>query len=59
MLKSVFKRLGRSILSGKGIISVSLPVDAFGDDSNLSRLCNSYGYAPVFLEEAAKLADPI
>jgi hypothetical protein len=49
VLKTVFKRLGRNIFSGKSMLSISLPVDVFGDDSNLSRLCNSYGYAPVFL----------
>lgn len=59
MLKAVFKRLGRNILSGKGILSISLPVDCFGNDSNLSRICNSYGYAPLFLEEAAAATDPV
>lgn len=49
VLKTVFKRLGRNIFSGKNMLSISLPVDVFGDDSNLSRLCNSYGYGPVFL----------
>lgn len=59
VLKSVFKRLGRNIFKGKNILSISLPVDAFGDDSNLSRLCNSYGYGPVFLQEASKITDPL
>lgn len=31
VLKSVFKRLGKNILSGKSILSISLPVDVFGD----------------------------
>lgn len=46
-------------MTGKSILSISLPVEVFGDDSNLSRLCNSYGFAPIYLEIAAKTTDPI
>lgn len=49
VMKSVFKKIGKNIFGGKSILSISLPVQVFGDDSNLSRLCHSYGYAPLFL----------
>lgn len=51
--------MGRNFMSGKSMLSISLPVEVFGDDSNLSRLCNSYGFAPLFLEQAAKASDPV
>jgi hypothetical protein len=59
VLKGVFKIIGRNLATGKSILNVSIPVQVFGDDSNLSRLCHSYGYAPLFLEQASKAQDPI
>lgn len=38
---------------------VSMPVDIFESRSNTERICNALGFAPVYLERAAKLNDPV
>lgn len=59
VLKELLKSMGKNIMSGKGILNLSLPVTIFGTHSFLSNLCNSYAYAPRFLEKAAREKNPI
>ena len=49
VLTFIIKRIGRNILSGKGILNISLPVDIFCRESNIERLAASFGFAPAFL----------
>jgi hypothetical protein len=58
VLTFIIKRIGKNILSGKGILNISLPVDIFCKESNIERLAASFGFAPFFLEKAATLTDP-
>jgi hypothetical protein len=49
----IIKRIGKNIITGKGILNVSLPVDIFCLESNIERLAMSFGYFPYYLERAA------
>ena len=40
-------------------MSISLPVYIFEKRSNLERHANQLTFAPIFLEKAAKLTDPV
>jgi hypothetical protein len=55
VLTFIIKRIGRNILSGKGILNVSLPVDIFCIESNIERLAMSFGFFPDRMEKAAKM----
>lgn len=59
VLKLVLKRMGKNLLAGKSIMNMSLPIEIFGTDTNLERIARGYIFAPIFLERAAKLADPV
>lgn len=49
VLKSVLKKIGANIFTGKSILNVSLPIQIFAADTNLERLCKGIAYAPLFL----------
>lgn len=47
------------MISGKSVLSISMPVDIFDVRSNLERMADSFVFAPVYFEEAAKIPDPV
>ncbi len=55
----MIKKIGSNLITGKSVLSISLPVEIFETRSNLERTAYSFTYAPKFLEEAAKINDPI
>lgn len=55
VLTFIIKRIGKNILTGKGILNVSLPVDIFCRESNIERFASTFGYFPMLLEKASKL----
>eukprot|EP01017_Pseudomicrothorax_dubius_P032760 TRINITY_DN4321_c0_g3_i2.p1 TRINITY_DN4321_c0_g3~~TRINITY_DN4321_c0_g3_i2.p1 ORF type:complete len:500 (+),score=100.05 TRINITY_DN4321_c0_g3_i2:54-1553(+) len=61
--RSVFtylvKKIGASLLSGKSIMNISLPIDIFEARSELVRNATCHGMAMPFLERAAQLTDPL
>ena len=46
-------------MSGKAAINVSLPVTIFNIDSNVERSLKSWSLGPHFIEESAKIPNPI
>lgn len=58
-MKFILNKLGKNILSGKGIAGVSLPVDIFAPLSYLEETARSFGLAPKLLEKACKSKDPL
>ena len=58
-LKYLLKKMGKNILSGKSILSISLPVNIFSRSSNLEHLAVGFSYAPLFLEQAVKQQTPL
>jgi hypothetical protein len=59
VIKYMLKKIGSNLVSGKSVLSISLPVDIFETRSNLERTAYSFTYAPKILEEAAKINDPV
>jgi len=49
----MLKKIGTNLISGKSVLSISLPVEIFETRSNLERVAYSFTYAPKYLEEAA------
>ena len=52
VIKHILKQLGSNLLSGKSVMSMSLPVEIFDDRSILERTAESYCFAPLFLGRA-------
>lgn len=50
VFKYLLKKMGTNILTGKSIMSISLPVYIFEKRSNLERHAYSLTFAPLFLE---------
>ncbi|CAD8071612.1 unnamed protein product [Paramecium primaurelia] len=57
VLLDIIKRMGSNLLSGKSLMSVSLPIQVFEARSFLERMARGQGHAPVFLEKAAQTTD--
>lgn len=50
----MLKSMGKNLLEGKSIMNVSLPIIIFSRDTLLMRAVAALGYAPHFLNKAAK-----
>jgi hypothetical protein len=59
ILKFMVKKIGSSLMSGKSIINISLPVIIFEKRSNLERHAYQLTYAPLYFEQAARMTDPV
>ncbi|CAD8206402.1 unnamed protein product [Paramecium octaurelia] len=57
VIKFLITRIGASLLMGKSITGISMPVSIFEARSNTERVCSSLGFAPIYLEEAALSQD--
>lgn len=51
----ILSKMGKNLLSGKGILNISLPVDVFSMESNLEAIAKSFAFSPILLEKAATL----
>ncbi|CAD8120528.1 unnamed protein product [Paramecium sonneborni] len=57
VIKFLITRIGASLLMGKSITGISMPVTIFEARSNTERVCSSMGFAPIYLEDAAQSSD--
>lgn len=53
------KQVGSSLLEGRDLVSVSLPVKLFEPRSFLQRLADGWLYCPTYLNKAAEIQDPL
>lgn len=53
----IIKQLGSNIMSGKSIMSMSLPVEIFDSRSMLERIAMGFSFAPKFLVPASETED--
>ncbi|CAD8185390.1 unnamed protein product [Paramecium octaurelia] len=53
VVKFLLARIGTSLLMGRSLTSISMPVTIFESRSNTERACSSLAFAPVFLDDAA------
>lgn len=59
IITDVLKQAGMSILEGKGMVGVSLPVRIFEPRSTIERVTDVWGYAPYFLNKVAEKGNPV
>jgi hypothetical protein len=59
VLRFIVSQLCTNLIRGKSIMNMSLPVDIFDDRSLLERNACCFGYAPIFLKQAATLTDEV
>lgn len=55
----ILTKFAKNLLSGKSILNISLPVNIFSDLSILELTVRGFGFAPVFLEKAASISNPL
>jgi hypothetical protein len=53
LILELMKTVGKILIEGKNIISLSLPVRIFEPRSTLERICDSWAFAPTYLRRAA------
>ena len=53
VLGYIVKKMGSNLIKGKGILSISLPVDVFSLESNLERVARTFTVAPLALEKVS------
>lgn len=56
---TIVKEVGNSILDGRDLSTLTLPIDLFEPCSFLEKMCVSWSYAPTFLTAAAHATDPV
>lgn len=59
VLKHFLSKIGSNILSGSGIMNVSLPINIFDERSLLDVFAHQARLAPYFLEKAGEMESPI
>ena len=59
VIKHFISKIGSNILSGSGIMNVSLPVNIFDQRSLLEVFAHQCRLSPIYLEKAGEAKDPI
>ena len=49
-MKSIVKKIGTNLFSGKSILNISLPIQIFAAETHIQRLCRALAFAPHFFE---------
>ncbi|KAJ6255110.1 oxysterol-binding protein [Anaeramoeba flamelloides] len=55
----LIKTIGKEILEGKELTSISMPIGLFEPRSFLERLSDGFAYAPIYLERAYESTTPV
>ena len=56
---TILKEVGNSILDGRDLSTLTLPIDLFEPCSFLEKMCVSWSFAPTYLTAAARTTDPL
>ena len=59
ILQYILKRIGTNLLSGTGIMNISLPIRIFDERSLLEVFACQLALSPDFLEKAGSIDDPL
>lgn len=54
----MLKKIGSNLLTGKSVLSITLPVYIFETRSNLERFAYAFTNAPIYLERGALMKTP-
>lgn len=53
IVTELLKSAGKTLMEGKNIVGVSLPVRIFEPRSFIERICDSWSFGPIYLNRAA------
>jgi len=59
VVMEVAKQLAKSVMEGRGVVGLSLPVRIFEPRSTLERIVDWWSFAPTYLTTAARTEDPV
>lgn len=59
VMKDVLSKAAANVFSGQSIVGISMPVRIFEPRSLLERICDWYGFAPLFLKQAGLIEDKL
>eukprot|EP01017_Pseudomicrothorax_dubius_P034450 TRINITY_DN4722_c0_g1_i1.p1 TRINITY_DN4722_c0_g1~~TRINITY_DN4722_c0_g1_i1.p1 ORF type:complete len:695 (+),score=157.69 TRINITY_DN4722_c0_g1_i1:65-2149(+) len=59
LILELMKTVGKTLIEGKNVVSISLPVRIFEPRSTLERLCDGWAFAPIYLTRAAQSDSPL
>ena len=55
----LLKRAGKTLMEGRGIVGISLPVKIFEKRSTIERICDLWCTGPIYLKRAALETNPL
>lgn len=59
LILELMKTVGKTLIEGKNVVSISLPVRIFEPRSTLERVCDFWAFGPIYLNRAAHCIDPL
>lgn len=59
VVRDVLSQAASNVFSGQSVIGISLPVRIFAPRSLLEKICDWYGFGPIFLKRAGSLPDTL
>lgn len=51
----LLRTVGKTLMEGKNVVGVSLPVRIFEPRSSVERICDAWAFAPIYLKMASKI----
>lgn len=55
----MIKQAASNVFTGQSVIGISLPIRIFEPRSLLERICDWYGFAPIYLKRAGQTNDKV
>jgi len=55
----LMKTAGKTLMEGRNVVGISLPVRIFEPRSSIERMCDGWAFGPIYLNRAASTNDPI
>ncbi|EGR33546.1 PH domain protein [Ichthyophthirius multifiliis] len=55
----LIQKVGKQLIEGKDVVSVSLPVRIFEPRSTIERICDNWAFMPIYLRMAANTKDQL
>lgn len=59
IVTELLKTAGKTLMEGKNVVGVSLPVRIFEPRSSIERMADIWSFGPIFLNRASNTSDPI
>ena len=59
IVMELVRTAGKTLMEGKNVVGVSLPVRIFEPRSTIERICDLWSFGPIYLSRAASINDPV